>query len=139
MSLSNQKPILIVLIVYSFSCFVSASVSVSRYHLLDKSNLTSDFLSECLINSLNIPINTQRANFDYKRYCLSLCNQYVTCLVVNYDSVNLICSLYNTGPSQNDLNSLASNVDSLNIYYKQRSASSCTYLQYYDGYSCGKL
>lgn len=118
---------------------LKAALTVSHYHLLDNSNLSSSFVSASLIRVIDLTSINQRTNFDYKRLCLSQCNQEQTCLLVSYDSNSFLCTLFDSGPNINDIYNGLPNVAYIKNYYKERSAVYCTSDQFYDNYSCGKF
>lgn len=127
MFISQKSLLMIFSILIIKSNRIDSITSISRYRLLPNSNLTASFLSKSLIKVVNAPT---------LRFCLSQCNQDSTCLLANYDSSQLTCSLFDSGVNSNDLVSVTTN---LNIYYRERSSSLCTNSQYYDNYSCGML
>lgn len=133
----------LIVVTFTILCTIQlglkAELTVSHYHLLDNSNLSSSFVTASLIRAIDLTSINQRTNFDSKRLCLSQCNQDQTCLLVSYDSNSLLCTLFDSGPNINDVFNGMPNVAYIKNYYKERSAVFCTSDQFYDDYSCGRF
>lgn len=126
---------MIFLIFFAIQFIEIQTIISNQFRLLANVNLSIQYDSMNLIQASSVPSYNGKIGSEPKRSCLKQCNQLFSCLVAYFNSNDLTCAMYSSGPKSEELISLSSNF--IYIFYKQRAQDLCTLEQYHDTYSCG--
>lgn len=127
---------MIFLFIFAIQFIEIQTIIINQFRLIANANLSIPYDSMNLIQASSVPSYNGKIGSEPKRSCLKQCNQLFSCLVVYFNSNDLTCAMYSSGPKSEDLISLSSNY--IYIFYKQRAQDLCTSEQYHDNYSCGR-